>query len=47
MLFEDGLKKELLVSLIIDILRGLITQLEAMLMILFDINASFSDFGMS
>ena len=47
MLLDDGLKKELFVSLIIDIFKGLITQLEAILMILFDIDASFSDFEMS
>jgi len=47
MLLEDGLKNELLVSLTIDTFKGLITQLEARLMMLLDIEASFSDFGMS
>jgi len=47
MLLEDGLKNELLVSLTIDTFKGLITQLEARLMMLLDIEASFSDFDMS
>jgi len=46
-LLEDGLKNELLVSLTIDTFKGLITQLEARLMMLLDIEASFSDFDMS